>query len=67
MANIKINNLSEFELNGNELFQDSESFLSELTDIELTMNKGGSTPWCVTGVVALIAILTPNDAGSSMN
>ena len=62
MANIKVNDLTVPDLNGNELFEDSESFLSELTDAELTMNKGGSTPLCVTGVVALVTILTPNDA-----
>ena len=67
MAEIKINNLSEFEFDGNELFQDSESFLNELTDVELTINKGSSSPACVGGVLFLIAVLSPNDAGSSMN
>lgn len=46
MANIKINNLSELDLSGNKLFEDSESFMTELTDTELTINKGGSTPAC---------------------
>ena len=32
MANINIENLSEFDLNGNDLFQDSESFITELND-----------------------------------
>ncbi|WP_414570463.1 hypothetical protein [Nostoc sp. CCY 9925] len=37
MANIKINNLSPA---GSELFQDSESFLNELTDAELGTRGG---------------------------
>lgn len=32
MANINIENLSEFDLNGNDLFEDSESFITELDD-----------------------------------
>ncbi|MBC1236970.1 MULTISPECIES: hypothetical protein [Nostoc] len=37
MATIKINNLSPV---GSELFQDSESFLNELTDTELATRGG---------------------------
>ncbi len=32
MANINIENISELDLNGNELFEDSESFIDELND-----------------------------------
>ncbi|MEH1853590.1 MAG: hypothetical protein V7L11_18400 [Nostoc sp.] len=43
MANIKINNLNTA---GSDLFNDSESFLNELTDSELNMTQGGSSIWC---------------------
>ena len=32
MANINIENISELDLNGNELFGDSESFMTEVGD-----------------------------------
>ena len=32
MANINIENISDLDLNGNELFEDSESFMTELSD-----------------------------------
>ena len=32
MANINIGNISELNLNGNDLFEDSESFITELDD-----------------------------------
>jgi len=32
MANINIDNISDLDLNGNDLFQDSESFITELDD-----------------------------------
>ena len=32
MANINIENISDLDLNGNDLFQDSESFITELDD-----------------------------------
>lgn len=32
MANINIENISDLALNGNDLFQDSESFMTELSD-----------------------------------
>ena len=51
MASIKVNNLSEFEFNGSELFQDSESFLNELTDNELKNNKGGILTIIITTVL----------------
>lgn len=43
MAIIKINNLNTA---GYDLFNDSESYLTELTDSELNMTQGGSSPWC---------------------
>jgi hypothetical protein len=41
MAKITI---SELQPVGFQLFEDSESFLQELTDVELDANKGGITP-----------------------
>lgn len=38
MANIKV---SELNLAGAELFQDSESFLNDLTDVDTTSVHGG--------------------------
>ena len=32
MANINIENISDLDLNGNDLFEDSESFITELDD-----------------------------------
>ncbi len=32
MANINIENISDLALNGNDLFTDSESFITELSD-----------------------------------
>jgi dihydrofolate reductase len=32
MANIKVNDLAKLNLSGTELFEDSESFLTELND-----------------------------------
>ena len=53
MASIKINDL---QLNGSDLFNDSESYLNELTQSELIDNHGGSTP--TTFFVASIIIVT---------
>lgn len=44
MATIQISNLRP---TGSELFGDSESYLNELTNDELTMTHGGSSPLCV--------------------
>jgi hypothetical protein len=41
MATIKISDLHSA---GSELFMDSESYLNELTNEELNMAHGGSTP-----------------------
>ncbi|WP_019505173.1 hypothetical protein [Pleurocapsa sp. PCC 7319] len=32
MTNINIDNISDLDLNGNDLFEDSESFITELSD-----------------------------------
>ena len=45
MASIKINNL---QLAGADLFNDSESYLNELNESELSFTNGGSSPLCVT-------------------
>jgi hypothetical protein len=44
MATIKISDLHSV---GSELFMDSESYLNELTNEELNMAHGGSTPLCI--------------------
>ena len=42
MANINIENISVLNLNGNDLFEDLESFITELSDNdEQTAIKGG--------------------------
>lgn len=45
MANITISNL---HLNGSDLFMDSEGFMMDLVDNELTLTHGGSSTVCVT-------------------
>ncbi|MGB5631421.1 MAG: hypothetical protein WBM44_14275 [Waterburya sp.] len=40
MANINIENISDLNLNGNDLFGDSESFMTEVTDDELNIIGG---------------------------
>lgn len=32
MADISIENISEFDFNGNDLFEDSESYITEISD-----------------------------------
>lgn len=49
MANIAI---SELRPAGTELFLDSEGFISELTDEELNLTKGGITPVFIAGFAA---------------
>lgn len=45
MANIDIKNISDFDLNGNSLFDDSEGFMTELSeDNELDAINGGAKP-----------------------
>jgi len=53
MATIKISDLHSA---GSELFMDSESYLNELTNEELNMAHGGSTPLCVGCFVAGVAV-----------
>ncbi len=52
MANINIENISDLNLNGNDLFDDSESFIAELSDDSEQSNikavVGGSSPFCLT-------------------
>lgn len=45
MANINIENISDLALDGNDIFQDSESFITELDDdSDLESIMGG---WCL--------------------
>jgi hypothetical protein len=53
MATIKIVDLSPV---GSEFFADSESYLNELTDDELNLTQGGSTPVC--SVVTLVSMVS---------
>lgn len=50
MANINIENISDLDLNGNDLFQDSESFITELnddSDQESIMGGLAAASWCI--------------------
>jgi len=49
MATIKIADLSPV---GSEFFADSESYLNELTNDELNMTQGGSSPICLATLVS---------------
>ena len=48
MANINIENISDIDLNGNNLFEDSESFITELNDDDNTQEAiiGGLADDC---------------------
>jgi hypothetical protein len=45
MANIKLDNLSKLNLSGADLFDDSESFLTELNDENEQMGVVGGSCW----------------------
>jgi hypothetical protein len=60
MATIKIVDLSPV---GSEFFADSESYLNELTDDELNMTQGGSTPVCITVVTIVTAAVASYHIG----
>jgi hypothetical protein len=48
MANINIENISDLALSGNNLFEDSESFMTELSDEQEEMGVyGGAKPICL--------------------
>lgn len=57
MANIVIDNLSDYNVSGSELFDDSESFLQELTEGELMETNGGSSGVCITSLVSTIVVV----------
>jgi hypothetical protein len=59
MATIKISNLHPA---GSELFGDSESYLNELTNDELTMTHGGSSPVCSFVAGAALTIYGANQS-----
>jgi lactobin A/cerein 7B family class IIb bacteriocin len=52
MANIEIQDLqpddSEVKVNGSDLFNSDENFLSELDEDELAVIAGGKTPFLIT-------------------
>ena len=59
MASIKISDLHPA---GSELFMDSESFLSDLSDVELSETMGGFSPLTVTtssGVCTKVIVSSP--------
>lgn len=47
MANINIENISDLDLSGNDLFQDSESFIVEIDDNDQEATIGGLLSWCI--------------------
>ena len=51
MANIVI---SELRPAGSDLFMDSESYLTDLTDNELHMTQGSSTPFCYGIIIGML-------------
>ncbi|MBS9383938.1 MAG: hypothetical protein HEQ24_06730 [Dolichospermum sp. BR01] len=51
MANIVI---SELRPAGSDLFMDSESYLTDLTDNELHMKQGGSSAICAAMLINLL-------------
>lgn len=58
MANLSIENISELDLNGNSLFEDSESFIEELDDENgnkeyVKKIMGGCTCCCCSCVIVL--------------
>jgi hypothetical protein len=56
MATIKIADLRPV---GSEFFADSESYLNELTDDELNMTQGGSTPVCsVVWTITIVSLIS---------
>ena len=59
MASIKINNLQPA---GSDLFNDSESYLNELTENELAMTHGGSSPLCVGIIIGITITLAADKA-----
>ena len=59
MATIKISDLHSA---GSELFMDSESYLNELTNEELNMAYGGTTPACLAWSFATLASLVSSVA-----
>lgn len=46
--------ISHLNLTGSDLFTDSETYLRELTDSEMTLSKGGSSGVCATFVATAI-------------
>lgn len=48
--------ISDLHPTGYDLFYHEESYLNELTDEELNMTQGGSTPACVTISIAYVTI-----------
>lgn len=55
MANIDIKDISSLDINGNSLFDDSESFLIHIDDTEVDNTKGGITP----AIILTVTLLTP--------
>ncbi|MEO1375385.1 MAG: hypothetical protein AAFW70_13895 [Cyanobacteria bacterium J06635_10] len=51
--------ISELRPAGADLFEESESFLQELTDAELDANKGGRTPF-LPSIIILIPDIPPS-------
>ena len=55
MATIKIADLRPV---GSQFFARSESYLNELTDDELNMTQGGSTPACIVTIITIVSLVS---------
>jgi hypothetical protein len=58
MANIKLENLTGYKLAGADLFSDSESFMSDLSEHELDLH-GGKAPRPTPPITAIDKIPAP--------
>jgi lactobin A/cerein 7B family class IIb bacteriocin len=66
MASIIVNNLLSYSVSGAELFNDSESFMQELTEDELMETNGGISP-SITVTIPLTAIATAATIGAALS
>jgi hypothetical protein len=63
MANIKIHDIRP---TGADLFNSSESYLQDLSDVELLETNGGSSPFCITLAVGFTIGLVLSAIGISV-
>ncbi len=65
MANININNILDSDLNGNNLFEDSESFMTEIDDQQEVVGGSGKEICCGDGNNA-VTFYCPNSFGGAI-